>query len=717
MSTYEHLHVDRDARGVWTISFDLAGRAVNVFNESIFRELTAALDQIDRDSGAKLLVLRSAKEAGFFVGADVNRIQDLTTPEEAELAIKSGQDLFQRIEDLKIPSVAAIHGNCLGGGLEMALACTYRIVRDDGSTKLGLPETQLGVIPGWGGTQRLPRQIGLQKAAPMILTGSSMNAVKAKQAGLADAVASTENFDSDVAAFVDQLLAGKKPDKHSPKLRDRLLDGTGLGRAIVMRMARKQIAKQSRHYPALPAALNAIETGLKQGLKLGLAKERAEFCRVLFTPTCRNLLGLFFQREKARSVETWVGTTDIDAPQIKTIAVLGAGTMGAGIAQLAATSGFQVILKDIDELTVQQGIKQITSLTEKGVRKGGLSRQAADKALAAITPTAEMQPVTQADLVIEAIVERMDIKQKVFSELDQQLPPQVLLASNTSSLSISDMAAVTKRADKVAGLHFFNPVHKLPLVEVVRAKETSANTIAALVNVAKALGKTPLVVAEGPGFLVNRILFPYFDEAVRLVVEGHPIQEIDREAKRFGMPMGPLELLDTVGIDVGADVASHLPMASVDESPTPKQLAEMVVQGRRGLKSGKGFYDYKNGKRDQPMPSPVSTSSAQLPLAVDLNGETISGIQQRLILALINAAGQCLHDGIVEEPWMVDLGMVLGTGFAPFRGGPLRLAETWGRDRLREQLNTLADLCGPRFEPSPFFTESRTPTPASHNSV
>ncbi len=708
MSESENLHVDRDGRGVWTVSFDLAGRPVNVFNEAIFRELTAALDQLDQDDAAKVLVLRSAKKLGFFVGADVNRIQDLTSVEQAEFALKTGQDLFQRIEDLKIPSVAVIHGNCLGGGLEIALSCTYRIVRDDASTKLGLPETQLGVIPGWGGTQRLPRRVGLQRAAPMILTGSTMNAAKAKRAGLADAIAGTDSFEQDVAVLIDRLLAGKSPDPHSPKFHDRLLDGTSLGRAFVMKMARKQIAKQVKHYPALEAALNAIETGFKQGLPAGFKKERAEFCRVLFTPTCRSLLGLFFQREQARSTETWVGASGDHGPKIKTIAVLGAGTMGAGIAQLAATSGFQVVLKDIDDATVQKGMQQITSLTEKGVEKGGLKRQDADKALAAITPTTEMGPVKQADLVIEAIVERMDIKQQVFRELDEQLPVEALLVSNTSSLSISKMASVTGRGDRVAGLHFFNPVHKLPLVEVVRAADTSDATIAALVNVVKTLGKTPLVVAEGPGFLVNRILFPYFDEAVRLVVEGHPIAEVDKEAKRFGMPMGPLELMDTVGIDVGADVASHLPMAGVEESPTPKHLAEMVAQGRRGQKAGKGFYDYTDGKRGEPMASPVSGSKPVLPPPVELGGETLTGAQQRLVLSLVNAAGQCLRDGIVTEPWMVDLGMVLGTGFAPFRGGPLRLAEGWGHDILSKLLIGLVDLCGPRFEPSPYFTEPKT---------
>ncbi len=717
MSEYEHLHVDRDDRGVWTISFDLADRPVNVFNEALLLELTRALDQLEQDDSTKALVVRSAKEQGFVVGADVQQIQNLKTTEEAEFGSKAGQDLFQRIADLKIPSVAAIHGNCLGGGLEIALACQYRIVRDDASTKLGLPETQLGVIPGWGGTQRLPRQIGLQKAAPMILTGSTMNAAKAKQAGLTDAIASTDAFDRDITAFVDRLLAGKTPDKHSPKLRDRLLDGTSIGRVFVMKMARKQIAKQAEHYPALTAALNAIETGLKQGMATGLAKERVEFSRVLFTPTCRNLLGLFFQREKARSAQTWVTSMSEQRPVVQTIAVLGAGTMGAGIAQLAATSGFQVILKDIDEATVQKGMQQITSLTEKGVKKGALKRQDADKALAAITPTSEMEPVTKADLVIEAIVERMDVKQKVFRELDEQLPAHVLLVSNTSSLSISEMASVTERGDRVAGLHFFNPVHKLPLVEVVRATDTSDATIDALVNVVKTLGKTPLVVAEGPGFLVNRILFPYFDEAVRLVVEGHPIAEIDREAKRFGMPMGPLELMDTVGIDVGADVASHLPMEGVEDSPTPKHLAEMVAQGRRGQKTGKGFYDYKAGKRGEPMAASASGGTPTLPDPIDFDGEMLSGVQQRLILSLINAAGQCLHDGIVQEPWMVDLGMVLGTGFAPFRGGPLRLAETWGRDRLGKRLIELSDLCGPRFQPSSYFTESDTHTPASHNPV
>ncbi|MBX3439897.1 MAG: hypothetical protein KF861_20575 [Planctomycetaceae bacterium] len=318
----------------------------------------------------------------------------------------------------------------------------------------------------------------------------------------------------------------------------------------------------------------------------------------------------------------------------------------------------------------------------------------------------------RAGLVIEAVVERRDVKQQVFRELDEHLPAETLFVSNTSALPISELAQVTGRADRVGGLHFFNPVHKMPLVEIVRLPQTSDATIAALVDVVRALGKTPIVVAEGPGFLVNRILFPYLDEAVRLVVEGEPVADVDREMKRFGMPMGPLELLDTVGIDIAADVSRNLASIGFGDSPTPQFLEAMVAQGRFGQKSGRGFFDYKNGRRRAwTFPPPEGASATpRVPIPREFNGEELSGLQQRLVFSLINAAGDVMRAQIVTEPWMADLGMVLGTGFAPFRGGPLRLADAWGHAKVVELLESLVELCGSRFQPSPYFTENLTST-------
>lgn len=706
MNRFENLRVDRSPQGVMTVTIDVVDRSVNIFDEPLLRELAALVEGLHRwkgDGATRLVVFRSGKSSGFLAGADLHRLPEIGTAEEAESILKLGQELFRQVETLPIPTIAVIHGPCLGGGLEFALACRYRVARDDAETRLGLPETQLGLIPGWGGTQRLPRLVGLAAAASMILEGRRLTASQALSRGLIDAAFAPATFEADVSRFVEDCLAHRLPQRRSRGWLAWLRDETPLGQRLVLWWARHQIRTQAGRYPALPGALRAMEAGLREGLETGLAAERQEFCRALFTPACRNLLELFLQRERARKRSTWVGELARPQRDIRTIAVLGAGTMGAGIAQLAATQGYLVLLKDVDAAAVQQGWQRIESLTQRAVSRGVLRAVDAERVRSSITTTTESQMLAKADLVIEAIVERLDVKQQAFGELDELLPSETILVSNTSALPISQMAAVTNRADRVAGLHFFNPVHKMPLVEIVRCPQTSEATVAALVDVVRQLGKTPLVVAEGPGFLVNRILFPYLDEAVRLADEGVPVEQIDREAKRFGMPMGPLELLDAVGLDVAADVAQTLAALSREESPTPQRLAELVAAGHKGQKSGRGFYTYKNGRRGKPAFAASAPVTGTLPESRDFAGETLSGIQQRLVLSLINAAADCLHDGIVTEHWMADLGLVLGTGFAPFRGGPLKLLDHWGWERVVEALQELSRTCGPRFRPSEEF--------------
>ncbi|MHB8864927.1 MAG: 3-hydroxyacyl-CoA dehydrogenase NAD-binding domain-containing protein [Pirellulaceae bacterium] len=708
MSRSEHLRVERDERDIVTVTFDCPDRSVNVFEDNLLRELQVLIQDLESDASARLVVFRSGKESGFFAGADVRRIEQISSAEESESILQLGQRLFQRIELLPVPTVAVIHGICLGGGLEFALACTHRVAQDSLTTRIGLPETQLGLIPGWGGTQRLPRVVGLTAAIRMILEASQLTAVQAQRIGLIDAVLGRATFERDVATFLDGCLGGRNPTPRRSWL-FRLRDGTSVGQKVVLKLAGRKIATQARHYPALRASLRAIEAGLVGGMNAGLAKEREEFCRLLFTPTCRHLLGLSLHRERARKRNTWVADGVATGPPIKSIAVLGAGTMGAGIAQLAATRGYSVVMKDVDESSVSQGMGRIEELTRQAVKKEVLMASDAEKTLRAITPTTEIEPLEHVDLVIEAIVERMDVKQQVFRELDRHLATPALLTSNTSALPISQLAAVTRRADRVAGLHFFNPVHKMPLVEIVRTRHTSDQTIASLVDVVRRLGKTPLVVAEGPGFLVNRILFPYLDEAMRMVHEGLSVDQIDREAKRFGLPMGPLELLDSVGLDVALDVAQTLVPLRLDESPVLDLLTDMVSAGNKGRKTERGFYKYRHGRRGKPVKRlSVPSSATTLPPPRDIAGERVSGIQQRLVFSLINAAANCLRDGIVTEPWMVDLAMVLGTGFAPFRGGPLKLVETWGKEQVVDILQQLSDRCGSRFLPSDYFETTKS---------
>ncbi len=703
MNAYQNLRVEHDTSNILTVTIDVANRPMNVFDTLLLEELESLVDGIAHDPTVRLVIFRSGKDSGFFAGADLHQIQSIDSADQADSVLKRGQDLFGRIESLTIPTLAVIHGPCLGGGLEFALACQYRVARNESATRIGLPETQLGLIPAWGGTQRLPKVVGLTTAVGMILQGTRLGAVQAKRVGLVDATLDPERYETELRAFIDSCLLNTVPKPSSNSWLSWLRDETSLGRKFVFKVSEKKIAKQAQHYPALPAALRAMRLGLEKDLAAGLTAEREEFSQLLFTPACRNLLNLYFQREQGRKRETWVDDNVESRLPIKTIAVLGAGTMGAGIAQLAATRGYRVLLKDVDKVALKNGRERIEQLTQNAVRKGVIDTNDGESTLASITETTETAPLCEADLIIEAIVERLDVKQHVFRELDELLPTEAVISSNTSALPISQLAEVTQRPDRFAGLHFFNPVHKMPLVEIVRSPQTSDSTIASLVDLVRRLGKTPIVVNEGPGFLVNRVLFPYLDEATRLVFEGNSVEAIDREAKLFGMPMGPLELLDTVGLDVALDVSKTLASLSLEDSPTPSHLAEMVNSNHLGQKTGQGFYIYKNRKRGQSAVSETKAVSPSLPQPLPLGNEVISGIQQRLAFSMLNAAADCLRDRLVSDTWMVDIGMVLGSGFPPFRGGPMALIDQWGRETVVKVLHDLSEHCGPRFRPSEYF--------------
>jgi 3-hydroxyacyl-CoA dehydrogenase/enoyl-CoA hydratase/3-hydroxybutyryl-CoA epimerase len=650
------------------------------------------------------VVFRSAKPSGFMAGADVHRIRQIESESEVRAVLTAGHELFDRGERLPCPTIAVIHGPCLGGGLEFALACRYRVARDDAQTKIGLPEVMLGLIPGWGGTQRLPRVVGLRQALRMILEGSTLSASKAAAAGLVDLIAPPDDFDAAVSRFVDDRLAGREVRRPARGLLGAALEGTRPGRALVFRTARKKIAKRERDYPALPAAIRAIEAGFRDAGTAGFAVERDEFTRVVFTPTARNLIDLFLLRERARKPATWVSKDHKPAP-VQKVAVVGAGVMGAGIAQLVALNGIPVTLKDINDEIVANGTKKIELLTSEAVTKGALSRAEAEAAVRNITPTSEWGPLANVDVVIEAVVEREDVKREVFRQLADLVGHATVLASNTSALSVSRLGYEIPHPGRVAGLHFFNPVHRMQLVEVVRAQGTNDETIATLVDFIRKLGKVPVVVADSPGFLVNRVLFPYLDEAVRLVIEGVDGRTVDEVAKRFGMPMGPLELLDQIGIDIAADVAKTFAALARDPGPVPARFAEMVADGALGKKAGRGFYEYRNDRRGKPTRWATPTHPRVVQLALDdepvtLTKVSIKWVQSRLIYPMINEAARCLQEGVVRDAWVIDAAMVLGTGFAPFRGGPLRTAEAIGLAEVVRTLDAFRREHGDRFEPA-----------------
>lgn len=696
-----------DQRGILTAVLDVTDRGQNVFTPEVVEELSAIVDQVESDKSIRLVVFRSGKESGFLAGADVEQIAEVVDPDQARSLSRAGQQLFDRVERLSVPTLAVIHGPCLGGGLEFALACRHRVARDDTSTRLGLPEVELGILPGWGGTLRLPRQVGLTTALPMILTGKRLSARDAARCGLLDEAPAAGTWSADVEALIDRLLDGRAPRRPGSGLLKWLADRTPPGRWLVLRTAHGKTRRHADHYPAPDLALAAIRKGLRSA-EAGLAAEREAIAELLFTPTCRNLVGLFFQRERARAVTTWVSD---DSPPSATprVGVVGAGVMGAGIAQLAAHTGADVVLRDISDELIQQARDRIVGTWDKLASRGRLSPADRDQRVARLTTTTDAADLSDVDVVIEAVTEREEIKRTVFSELDALLPPRAILATNTSALSVTRLADATGRADRVAGLHFFNPVHRMPLVEIITTDTTSSETLSRLVTLVRGLGKTPLRVADQPGFLVNRVLSGYLDESVRLVCEGHAIEKIDKSMRRFGMPMGPLQLLDQIGLDVALHVATGATDSPEDRGPTPTRLEKMVEGGLCGVKTGAGFYQYRRGKPVGPTPWPAAAEPASFADDVEDIANNwpapVTPIQLRLILPLINTAAECLEAGVVSEPWMVDMGMVLGTGFAPFRGGPLRLADSWGTATIASALQRLAALQGPRFAPCPLLAK------------
>jgi 3-hydroxyacyl-CoA dehydrogenase/enoyl-CoA hydratase/3-hydroxybutyryl-CoA epimerase len=701
--------VHREFRGVMTAILNVSDQPVNVFNESVMHDLDELLREVEHDQSVTALVFRSGKESGFLAGADLKIIGSLTTSEAAQEICWAGQCLMQRLESLRVPSVAVINGVCLGGGLEFVLACKHRIVIDDPKTKLGLPEVELGLLPGWGGTQRLPRLIGLSAALPMLLTGKKVGAKDAHRIGLADAVCRPDEVDANVAKLLGIPAAGESGERHAEAMsrgtphRNRsggigtwFKDQTWPGRWLVKKVARRNIASNEANYPALNAILTAVFAGLGDRSGHGYAVEREEFGKLLMTDTHHSLLGLFFQRERARKAETWVRGMSGKPRRVKKVGVLGGGVMGAGIAHWASMQGFEVVLKEINAELLDAGLGRIRDLFNESVRKHVLSPSDAANKIGAITATTDWRAFADVDLAIEAVTERLDIKQAVFRDLELFCPKEAVLASNTSALSIRAIGEAIHDSHRVMGLHFFNPVHRMQLVEVVRTDASRDEDVAMLVDFVKKLGKVPLVTADSPGFVVNRILFPYLDEAVRLHCEGVPTEAIDRALKRFGMPMGPLELLDQVGLDVAAHVADTLNGLSPEPSPTGGCLHEMAADGHLGRKSGRGFYVYPLGENRKGR----SVASTAKPTQMSSDD-----IRDRIVMRLVNEAAKCMQEGVVPENWMVDLGMVLGTGFAPFLGGPLRMCELRGFGEAVGKLDYFQKTVGPRFEPSTWLVD------------
>ena len=684
-------HVTEDQ--ICVLTFDRPDSAANIFDRATMEELKQHLDVIAADSHLKGLILASAKPSIFIAGADISSFSKAARPEDLAELIELGQTVFNRISVLSIPSVAAIHGACVGGGFEICLACDARIASPDKSTKIGLPETLLGILPGWGGSTRLPRLVGLPKALDIILAGKTLAAKPALKCGMIDEIIPREYLVNRASQLI--LSRGLGLRKRPACLKKSLLNSGVAARLIAWRVEKQLFKKTRGHYPAPRKALEVITNGISRPLVDSLALERDAILELSRTEVARNLIRIFFLQERAKKLSGIPGDDKVKVPKATHIAVIGAGVMGAGIAQWASSREISVILRDINTDAVAKGLASISKLYQSGVKRHALTKTEARAGMDRIAPSATDVPLTMADLVIEAAVERMDLKKQLFARLDELAGPNTILASNTSALSITEIAAATKHPERVVGIHFFNPVHKMQLVEVIVGRQTSPDVVRRAVKFVQQIGKLPVVCKDSPGFLVNRILMPYLIEAGHQFECGARIEDIDECMLDFGMPMGPLRLIDEVGLDVANHVATDLASKFPDRMQAPAVLTKMIADKLLGKKNGRGFYLHARGASD-PGVNPDTDKYHHDASCAKLSREDL---QLRMVLLMLNEAARCLEEGIVTEPEDVDFGMIMGTGFAPFLGGPLRFADFTGIRQLVDQMKMLAGKGELRFTP------------------
>lgn len=689
------------------LTFDMPGEKVNKLSTSVMRELNTHLDSLAGRTDIRAVVFQSAKDSIFIAGADINEIADINSREDAIEKAGMGQRIMNKIEDLPFATFAFINGAAMGGGLELALACDVRIAGISEKTKLALPETQLGIIPGFGGTYRLPRVVGLMKAAEMILSGSPVDAVKAAKIKLVDAAYPLEFLHEWGMRFVAETIAQPHGVDHIKKRRMRkkisrkILEESLIGRAVVIKTLQRNIARKAKgKYPALSAAVRVLRKTAGVSRARGLRIEVEEFANAARSDVCKNLTTLYFAREKAKKQHHVPPNA---AVPLRSAAVLGAGIMGGKIAWLFSKKGIPVVMKDIQWPAVQKGYEEAKGVYDTLVKIRKASDRDVSLGMNRISGAVDYSAVGRPELVIEAIVENMKAKKQVLAEIEAHVAADTVIASNTSALSIDELALALKKPERFCGMHFFNPAHRMPLVEVIAGKHASQTAIARTVQAAKTLGKTPIVVKNCPGFLVNRLLMPYINEAVKLCEEKIGIDTIDAVLKNWGMPMGPLRLLDEIGIDVGYEVAQTLNDAYGERMSTGMLFSKLEIRNNimLGRKSGTGFYVYEKKVHVNPR---MRNLLAEIPTK---RGGKVSNedILHRPLLIMLNEAARALKERVVQSAWELDLALIMGTGFPPFRGGLLKWADSLGADTIHTALNRLSDNHGMRFEPAELITQ------------
>jgi 3-hydroxyacyl-CoA dehydrogenase/enoyl-CoA hydratase/3-hydroxybutyryl-CoA epimerase len=674
--TRRHWRLDVRNDVAW-LAIDVADQSANVLSREVLLEFDQLVNEL-AERPLKGVVIYSAKKSGFIAGADVREFQHIDDPAVAADLARTGQRILGRLAGLPFPSVAAVHGFCLGGGLELALACTYRVARDDASTRFGLPEVKLGINPGFAGTIRLPRLIGDLPALDMMLSGRTVSAKEARRSGLADDVVPERHLLRAAEFFVRE-----NPGRRRASWLKRLPSFKPL-RPMVVKMLRKRVAQQA-HPDHYPAPYRILELWAERA---GEEREALSLGELLVSRTSRNLVHVFLIGEELKR------RGRANQHEIRNVHVVGAGVMGGDIAMWAASKGFYVTLQDQKPEILARAMKRAYDYYKKRLKDPRAVQEAMDR----LIPDLSGNGLSRADVVIEAIVEKVEAKQSLFRDVERRAPASALLATNTSSIPLETIAKGLSDPSRLVGLHFFNPVAKMQLVEIVRGAQSSPAALARARAFTSAIERLPLDVKSSPGFLVNRILMPYLLEAVKLAEEGVPLKQIDESAETFGMPMGPIELGDVVGLDIALSVAQFLsgPLG-VD---VPKRLVEMVEAGKLGKKSGEGFYKWD--AKGRPQKPPVKKLS-HIP------------VTERLILRLLNEAVACLREEVVKDPDDVDAGMVYGTGFAPFLGGPMRYIASLGETGISHSLYRLSQEYGKRFTPDPGWSQLQSLTSRDQN--
>ncbi|HET9426391.1 MAG TPA: fatty acid oxidation complex subunit alpha FadJ [Gemmatimonadaceae bacterium] len=687
---------------VLIIWIDVPGEPVNTLGPSMVGEFEKVFVEVEQDRALKGVVIASAKASGFIAGADVEQFSTFRSPHDATQVSALGQELLNRLEKLPVPVVAAINGACLGGGLEVALACRYRVATNHPSTILALPEVQLGVIPGMGGTQRLPRLIGLQSALDMILAGRNIRAVKALKMGLVDEVVHPAILIDTAVDRARGLAEGRiRKSGRATGAVDLLLAGNPLGRSVVFRKARESVIEKTQgHYPAPLAALEAIRTGYDRGFKPGLNAEARLFGELAVSDVSRQLVFLFFARNATRKDPGVTGRAP-EPRDIRKIGILGAGFMGAGIASVAVQQGTLVRLKDTEPRRAAAGLRAVRDVLKERLVRKQITRLQYDDMMVMVGATTDYSGFATADIVIEAVFEDLELKRKVLREAEGMLDPDAVYASNTSTIPIARIAEAAEHPERVLGMHFFSPVHKMPLLEVVVTPKTTPEATVTAVAYGKELGKTVIVVNDGPGFYTTRILSAYMNEAGRLLDEGAAIEAVDKALVDFGFPVGPITLLDEVGIDIGGHVGRVLAEAFGARMAPSDSLRRVVEAGRTGRKGRSGFYKYneagEKGDVDESIYAVIGRSHrADIPAAE---------IAERCVFAMVNEAVMCLEEGILRSPLDGDIGAVFGLGFPPFRGGPFRYIDSVGADTIVTRLEDLHSRFSNRFSPAQLLVE------------